>query len=159
MSKEDIIYRKVLKDVLKLCLDDTKLSPEDLKVETLVEKAMAKVGKLKWVGDQNKEFDFEDGTDAKTSSVAESVSITYKGSITGTCTKQGALRCVVTNEFSPNEIDYFYIPHEKVKDLQHANGTKSKKAISYTYNIKKDKYSKIDQFRVKSFKEVSTRND
>ena len=158
MSKENIIYRKVLKDALKMCLEDTDISPEDLKVETLVEKAMAKVGKLKWVGNENKEFDFEDGTDAKTSSVSESVSITYKGSITGTCTKKGALRCVVTNEFSPNEIDYFYIPAKKVRSLEHKMG-KAKKAISYTYNIKKDVYSKIEKYRVKSFKEVSTRND
>ena len=151
MSKEDIIYRKVLKDVLNMNLENTDLTPEDIKVETLVEKAIAKVGKLKWVGGENEPYDFEDGSDAKTSSVTA----TWSGQITGTETKEGALRCVVTNEASPNEIDYFYIPVKAVRKLEKSNGSKAKKGIKYSYNPEKDTYTQLEEFRVNNFKELS----
>ena len=154
MSKEEIIYRKVLKDVLNMNLENTDLTPEDIKVETLVEKAIAKVGKLKWVGGENEPYDFEDGTDAKTSSVTAKIS--YSGHITSTESKEGALRCVVTNEASPNEIDFFYIPAKAVRKLEKSNGSKAKKGIKYTYNPEKDTYTQIEEFRVKNFKELST---
>jgi hypothetical protein len=164
ISKEELIYKHVLKDALKLCLENTDVTPNDLNVTSLIEKAMAKVGKLKWVGDKNEEFDFEDGTDAKTSSVTPSIS--YTGQITGTETKKGALRCVISNEWSPNEVDYFYIPPKAVRKLEKNNGSKVKKGIKFTYRPDipevrekdRDTYTQIEKYRVKSFKEVSTKN-
>ena len=160
MTKEQLIYNKILKDILNLNLDKTVLTPNDLKVETLTERAIAKVANLTWVGDENLPYDFkEDNSDAKTSSVA--ASITYYGTITSTESKEGALRCVITNEFSPNEIDYFYIPVDMVRDLETCPGGKknqAKKCIKYTYLKDKDTYGKLEPFRCKNFKEMCNKN-
>ena len=157
MSKETLLYNAILKDVLNLDLGSD-LTPDDLKVEVLTEKAIAKVANLTWVGAENLPWDFaEDKSDAKTSNVAERVSVTYQGTITGTETKEGALRCVVTNEFSPNKVDYFYIPAHRVDKLSSAvGGTKNsgKKSIKYSYSKAKDEYGKIDEFRCNSFEEM-----
>ena len=162
MSKEQVIYNNVIVGNVKGFTKDSN-DPADLKVERLVEKAIAKVGNLTWVGDENLPYDFkEDKSDAKTSSVSKSVSISFQGTITSTDAKEGALRCVISNEYSPKGIDYFYIPIKEVKKLQTKVGGKkniyAKKKISYNYSPKKDSYGKLELFRCKNFKEMCNKN-
>jgi hypothetical protein len=156
-SKEELLYEKVLKDNLNINLGDD-LTPNDLNCEKLVEKAIAKAGNLKWVGEDNLPWDYEcDKSDSKTSSVAQSVS--YKGTITSTESKEGALRCTITNDFSSKKIDYFFIPIKDVRKLESSVGGKKnssgvKKKISYTYSVDKDDYGRIEPYRCNSFEEM-----
>ena len=154
-SKNTLLYEKVIKDNLP---GYDKIDPADLNIERLVEKAIAKVGKLKWVGEDNKPWDFEDDkSDCKTSSIK--LPNTIKGTITSTDSKEGALRCTVSNPFSPNEVDFFFIPIEDVRDLETKVGGKKNSAgvakkIDYTYNRQKNTYRPIEKFRVTSFEEM-----
>tara|TARA_Y100000004_G_scaffold97305_1_gene108920 strand:- start:278 stop:787 length:510 start_codon:yes stop_codon:yes gene_type:complete len=160
-TKEELIYEKVLKKTLGIELGEY-ISPNDLNVEKLVEKAIAKVGELKWVGEDNKPWDYEDDkSDCKTSSIKPKNSI--EGTITGTSNKEGALRCVVSNPFSPNGVDYFFIPIDDVRKLETDVGGEANKKrppelrskkISYSYNIQNDSYSKLNEFRCSSFEEM-----
>ena len=155
MSKNQLLYEKVIKDNLP---GYENVDPDDLNIERLVEKVIAKVGNLKWVGPENLPYDYEcDKSDCKTSSV--SVSITVKGTITGTESKEGALRCVVSNEYSPNKVDYFYIPPKGVRKIESKMGGKkyNKKKISYTYSVSKDDYGILQDYRVDTLEEVATK--
>ena len=160
MSKEQVIYDNVIVGNVKGFTEDSN-DPADLKIERLVEKAIANVGNLTWVGDDNLPYDFEeDKSDAKTSSVTVKRSIS--GTITSTDAKEGALRCVVSNEYSPKGIDYFYIPIKEVKKLETKLGGKKnvygKKKISYSYSEKHDTYGRLEPFRCKNFKEMCNKN-
>ena len=160
-TKEELIYEKVLKKTLGIELGEY-ISPNDLNVEKLVEKAIAKVGKLKWVGEENLPWDFDDDkSDCKTSSITPKNTI--KGTITGTANKEGALRCVISNPFSPNGVDYIFIPVDVVRELEtEVGGAANKKrppeyrykCINYSYNIQKESYGKLEEFRCSSFEEM-----
>lgn len=153
MSKNQLLYEKVIKKTLP---GYENVDPDDLNIERLVEKAIAKVGNLKWVGPENLPYDYEcDKSDCKTSSV--NVSITIRGTITGTESKEGSLRCVISNEYSPNKVDYFFIPAKDVRKIESKMGGKkyNKKKISYNYSVSKDDYGIIEPYRCKTFEEVA----
>ena len=155
MSKNQILYEKVIKNNMP---GYENVDPEDLNMERLVEKAIAEVGDLKWVGPKNLPYDYEDDkSDAKTSSIK--IPNTIKGTITSTDSKEGALRCTVSNPFSPNQVDFFFIPIDNVKKLEtpvggKKNAAKHAKKIDYSYNRDENKYSHIEEFRCESFEEM-----
>lgn len=155
-SKNQLLYEKVIKNNLP---GYENVDPDDLNIERLIEKTIAKVGNLKWVGSENLPYDYEcDKSDCKTSSV--SVSITVRGTITSTESKEGALRCIVTNPHSPNEVDFFLIPNKAVRKLESKQGgTKytGKKKITYTYSTSRDSYGILEPYRVDTLEEVATK--
>jgi hypothetical protein len=156
MSKNQLLYDKVIRGNLP---GYENVDPDDLNIERLVEKAIAKVGNLKWVGPDNLPYDYEcDKSDCKTSSV--SVTLTVRGTITGTESKEGTLRCIVTNQHSPNKVDFFLIPNKAVRKLESKQGgTKytGKKKITYSYSTSRDSYGILEPYRVDTLEEVATK--
>lgn len=145
--------------------------PNDLKMETIAEKAIAIVSGLTWCGYRNLPYDFvEDKSDCKTSSctamptkskytavsgeVTEYESTSYSGTISSVETKVGTLRVIVYNAHK-NACDFFLIPHKHIIPLSNLmSGSYEKRRIDYSYHRGKDAYSKIEGFRVDTFEDV-----
>lgn len=169
MSKNTVFVRDIIS---KFFPEYTEIDANDLNVERIFEKCIAEQSGLKWVGDNNEEFDFSDDlSDAKTSSCTKKVSrkkdkktgktytsANYSGKITSVETKVGDLRCAVYNELT-DKIDYFLIPFSAIERLStpvsRTGKGQYKKQILFSYNIKKGSYSNhMEDFRYYSFEDI-----
>jgi hypothetical protein len=160
----DIILTRELCKQLKYSAEKTKtilnLTKQGIiAVEILLETAIAKVGKIK--RNSTKGMDFEDGTDAKKSTVTINDSKTgrYSISILGIKNKVGALRVAAASPLS-NEIYYFIIPNKELKNKssikimfnKDGGPTQSNQINSFSHKC-------WNQYRVKTFKELCKRID
>ena len=164
-TKNAFIYENLIRDHVK---GYDSVDPEDLNIERLVEKRIAAVGNLNWVGDENKPWDYAcDKSDAKTTTPWITIAkngkyayTRYKGEITSVGAKIGALRVVLYNPFIP-KLEYFFIPNKDVEKLKYAEGGKRTGSykICFNWNPKKDSYNKLDPFRCSSFEEICKKRE
>jgi hypothetical protein len=133
----------------------------DLNIERLIEKCIAKESGLTWVGDDGLPWDFdEDQSDAKTGTCR--VYLTKKGydaccgEISSVDSKMGDLRVVIYNDYK-NSCDYFLIPNKAIKSIASQNYGKNikKMRILFSYSTRNDTYSNgLEVFRKDTFKEI-----
>ena len=153
-TKAEILFFEFIAPILGIELNGH-LSPNDLATEVLTEKAMAVAGGYKWVGDKNLEYDFDDKSDCKTSSIKYPNCI--KGTITSTGSKVGPLRVPIANIIA-DTVDYFFIPLKDVRELERPSSNKcGTMQIDYSYNIAENHYGRIEPFRCKDKKDCATR--
>lgn len=160
-TKNAIMYRDVVSKYFPL---PQGMDPDDVNIERMIEKSIAKESNLTWVGSENLPWDFkEDRSDAKTASVGITVRKTgkaagqmvYQGSIQHLQNKVGDLRVVVYNEVT-EQCDYFLIPYKNISKMSHWD-RKGKQTIGFTYNVREDNYKNdLEQFRRQSFAEICT---
>ena len=154
ISKNKLLYNEV---IIKYLPAYKVVDFEDLKVERIIEKLIAEVGNLTWVGDKNLSYDYAcDLSDAKTCTLKSRGKYGYAGVITSTETKPGALRVVIANTITET-VEYFYIPNDAIKELERAVGGQKyalKRCIRFSWSKRKQAYSKIEPFRCNSFEEM-----
>ena len=129
----------------------------DLAMESVVENAIARVGKLKRIDIVG--MDFDDGSDAKKVTVCNqgTIKTPYRGAQFSTKNKKGVLRVVVVEPLT-EEVFYFKIPPSfYVGAVQRRRET----ALRINFNnsggipdLGKIKTESVWDYRVKSFKEL-----
>ena len=162
-TKHKLIYETLIEGQLP---GYTKIpDAEDLNIERLVEKRIAQAGNLQWVGNLNLPYDFDDYTDAKTTTLNNSDKKSpyrYFAYIEGTECKVGGLRVVAVIP-ALNKIDYFFIPLIAVRELERQAGkgkTRFKKRISIGYSIKSGLYcKKLRPYKCDSFEEMCLKSE
>ena len=162
-TKHKLIYETLIEGELP---GYTKIpDAEDLNIERLVEKRIAQAGNLQWVGNLNLPYDFDDYTDAKTTTLNNSDKKSpyrYFAYIEGTECKVGGLRVVAVIP-ALNKIDYFFIPLIAVRELERQAGkgkTRFKKRISIGYSIKSGLYcKKLRPYKCDSFEEMCLKSE
>lgn len=131
-----------------------------INVEHAVEIALANAseGNYKFIDANGRDFD--DGTDAKTSTVYSTYS-SYRWrrglTIANVQNKIGGLRIVVVNPFS-KKVDFFFIPKEKVDFLATFPMWEKRRDINAAWS-EKNGYNKLEPYQVFSFKELAMRRD
>lgn len=119
-----------------------------LNCEFLVEECMSYVGKLEHTNIHG--MDFTDGSDCKTFTLhpRRDYPNLYRGRIEDVYRKQGVLRCICYNPVT-QKLDFFMF------DLKNVGFDKVKSVdFNISYNIKKDSYARLDEYRVGSFEEL-----
>lgn len=134
------------------------VSQGDIAIESLVENAISKTGKLKRVKING--MDFEDGSDAKKTSVMNQYGETRfeRGAAVSTKNKQGTLRIVVSEPLT-NEVYFFKIPPEFYVNVNKARASSIR--IKFSNEGGPPKFTKKNfvvqqlwSYRVKTFKEL-----
>ena len=168
-SKNDLIFQEIIRNYipnLAKAVDSGDVDCDDLNIERLFEKCIAKESGLTWANEQGEaqdKYDFvEDLSDAKTSSVSlkeikDKRSSTghyeaIKGVISNTGGKQGDLRCVVYNDFTKT-LDYFLVPQKHIRAYESHHG-KGKYVIHLQYSTLNEDYNQAEVFRVDTFKDI-----
>ena len=163
-SKNDLIFQEIIRNYipnLAKAVDSGDVDCDDLNIERLFEKCIAKESGLTWANEQGElrlNYDLvEDQSDIKTSSVSpkkdkrtgyESI----RGVISNTGGKKGDLRCVVYNDFTKT-LDYFLVPQKHIRAYETHNG-KGKYVIKLQYSILNEDYNQAEVFRVDTFKDI-----
>jgi hypothetical protein len=159
-TKNAVMYRDVVSRYFPL---PKGMDPDDVNIERLIEKSIAKQARLTWVGDQHLRWDFkEDHSDAKTSTVSirtwkngQRDRVGYRGMIGNLQTKVGDLRVVVYNALT-ERCDYFLIPFKHISKMSTLT-RKHVRRISFAYNVREDAYTHgLERFRRQSFAEICT---
>lgn len=171
LSKHEMLFEEIISkyhpDIVgnESVIDFCKKNIKWLNIERMIEETMAAVGGYDFVDQPH--YDFTDGTDSKTASVAPN-SRTYYGKETSSYSceiggignigenssvKTGALRVIVYNPHT-QELEYYFIPNKDMKKLMrwHASGYR----ITTTWNINKQTNNKLDPYRVKDFETLAT---
>jgi len=134
-------------------------------VETFVELAISKVGKLERSNVDGQ--DFVDGSDAKkgtvhTHSHGKKTHLTRECVISNLKNKNGALRVVIADPFV-KDVFYFKIPHEEIKGRKQINfifnffGGKPEKFNNPSFSSNEDttlSWRLWNEYRVNTFKEL-----
>lgn len=134
-----------------------------LNIESLIEQTMAAVGGYNFVDGEH--YDFSDGTECKTGSVApnpkKNLGITYGVKITNvqSCAgvTKGSLRAVIYNPHTES-CSYFFIPSDHLDTeiaLSYINGYGTTKVLSATWNSITNKINKLERYRVKDFETLA----
>tara|TARA_R110000782_G_scaffold196067_1_gene285449 strand:+ start:2312 stop:2848 length:537 start_codon:yes stop_codon:yes gene_type:complete len=168
MNKEIAIFNGIIRNYfpnIAKAVDNGEADPEDFNIERLFEKCIAKESGLTWANEEGEAYEkydlVEDKSDAKTSSVSLRWNVDKRlpeggcdvvtGTISNTGGKEGDLRVVVYNSYI-QKLDYFLIPHKHISEFQKSVGDKF--AIGLSYSLTKEKYGKMEVFRVETFKDI-----
>ena len=123
-------------------------------VEHIVEVAMCRVGNYEFVDEDY--YDNSDFSETKTGTCRRHDRTAVISGILSRHTdtpKAGDIRAVIYNEFT-EELDYFFLPKAQWEDLREY-GESNKRLLRTKYNVHTDRYSKWEQFRVNSFKDLA----
>lgn len=137
-------------------VNDALTHSDEFNITRMIEKALAfQSGGLYTFVDADG-YDFSDLSDAKTATVRMNNHNTRqcRVSIQNVGTKIGALRLVVYNPFTLT-VDYFFIPSDQ-KGQFCTNVTKSGLSTIEVSWSHKNRYNKLNQFQMSSFKELAT---
>ena len=160
MNKEIAIFNGVIRNYrshLAKAIDNGEARYEDYKIENILEGCAADQSGREWVnkdGEKNEVYDLvEDFIDVKSSSVKLNNQDIVKGEISNTGSKIGDLWVVLYNDFT-GQLDYFLIPHKKIAELQAWNKSSKKYNINVTYSPSTKSYNRLEEYRVKTFKDL-----
>ena len=123
-------------------------------VEHIVEVAMCRVGNYQFVDENH--YDNSDFSDTKTGTCRRHDRTAVIGNILSRKTltpKAGDIRAVIYNEFT-EELDYFFLPKAHWEDLREY-GDSNQHLLRTKYTVHTDRYTKWEQFRVNSFKDLA----
>jgi len=132
-------------------------NPKMFNIEHLIEESLAAVGGYDFVDEAGYDF-LPDYSDSKTVTVVNNGQ-TKVIIIQSVENKIGSLRVTIYNPYK-NSIDFMYIPKKDVQYWMENTGTtgsanKIKQRIRTSWNLERDDYNKLEQYRVGSFKELA----
>lgn len=136
-------------------------NPKHYNLTFLVEESMAAVGGLKFVNGEH--YDLSDFTEIKTASIRVKSTTdkgnSFAGEITGVTTangtaKTGAIRLVIYNPHT-DSLMYYFIPKECWSNHITRHPTSGVGKVMYTYNKLTDSINKLEDHRVKSFRQLA----
>jgi hypothetical protein len=136
-------------------------NPSHYNVEHLVELAMAHVGGYSFVDGEL--FDFSDGTECKTASIAPTLASrqvdSFAGNIPSIMTtsggvKKGHIRSVIYNPHL-DELKYVFLPKDVWDPHMREWGDANKRRIRFSWNRATDRIKKFDGYMCKDFVELA----
>lgn len=169
MSKSVALFREIVNKYHPTFssqdwLDQFVQHPKIFNIEHLVELTMAHVGGYDFVDAAH--YDFSDGTECKTASVALNTTTPNSRNIyrveisnvvsSGGTVKTGSLRTVLYNPHL-DAVRYYFIPGDELMNISiNYHPTRKIGRIFATWNIKKDCILKLDRYRVGDFVQLAT---
>jgi hypothetical protein len=139
-------------------------NPEIFNIGRLVEETMAFLGGYQVLSkEEGYHKDFTDGSESKTASVRKTAYGKQVNSFVGVITnissragilKTGKVRTVIFNPHTRN-LHYFLIPGENLKSITTVDSTTGFGKIKFSYNKRKNVFTKINFYEVDSFEKLA----